>query len=100
MSQDMRLWAFPCPRCGVGEDWPCEPIGGHGKFATTLRVHRERGMSPDQLSDRGYKPERLVDEAGFRLTLWRIPGSPRAFPPGFERQPEVDGKSPGPVVAL
>ena len=95
MSADVWLWVFPCPRCGAEVDSPCVPVRP-GKWPTKANVHDERGLSPSQLSERGYEAEWLVDGDGFQVTLWRKPGTPRVTIPGFERQPEVDAESTEP----
>ena len=75
-------WRDPCPRCGAEPDWPCEPIRP-GKWPTVLRPHRERGAYPWWLKDRGYVQYTLVDEAGFKLFLWRRPSQPAVVREGW-----------------
>lgn len=55
MSGDVTR--FPCLICGVGADWPCEPLRA-SDWPTILMPHKERGWYPFQFERAGYA---LVD---------------------------------------
>lgn len=86
---------YPCPRCGSvqGDDF-CLPLSDAHPHATVLAMHKERGMSPADLTRGGYVTYSAT-VAGQQVTLWRKPGTRKCTrgsrPPNAERGGVDDG---------